>query len=315
MHPALIISLSIILGLVLLYLLISLFVYIVIFYSPNKQQKKGGDYPDDPLYSGTYDAVRGLIDTLKKEPCEEVFIKSFDKKILRGRYYHHKDNAPIALCFHGYRGTPIRDFCGGYQIMKSMGINVLLVDERAHLKSQGHTITFGVKESKDALSWINYVNNRFIDAKIILVGISMGGYIVGNVIMNNDDLKNVKGAIMDCPFYSPKEILKTSCVRDVHIPWWIGFPLLATASNIYGHFSFTKKKDNLRGKKSFVKFMVIHGDKDSIVPVEFSEYLMEKNPEMKRYLFEGADHGLSYLIDPNKYQEYCVNFVNECLND
>lgn len=312
----LIIVLSVVLGLIVIILIISLFVYFAIFYSPNKYQKRDGDFPDASSYSGRYNEVVDLIEKLRNEPCEDVYIKSFDKVMLRGRYYHQDDNAPLAICFHGYRGTPIRDFSGGYQILKEQGFNVLLIDERAHLKSGGHTITFGVKEAKDGLCWIDYAINRFgKDIKIILVGISMGGYTVGNIIVNNELPNNVKGAILDCPYHSPKEILKTSCIRDLHVPWWIGSPILNIASRIYGHFSFTNKKNNLKGKKSHVDFIVIHGDKDSIVPCEFSEYLIEGNPKSKRYVFPDADHGMSYLVDKDKYKECCVNFVNECLND
>ena len=312
----LIIVLSVVLGLLIIYLIICFIVYILVFYSPNKQQRRDGDFPDDPLFSGKYETVFELISQLKKESYEEITIKSFDKTQLYGRYYHQNDNAPLAICFHGYRGTPIRDFCGGYQILKSQGFNILLVDERAHLNSKGHTITFGVKEAKDGLCWINYAINRFgKDLKIFLVGISMGGYTVGNIITRDELPNNVKGAMLDCPYYSPKEILKTSCIRDLHVPWWFGFPILFVSSTLFGHFSFINKKDNLRGKKSKVDFIVIHGDKDSIVPCEFSEYLLEANPSAKRYVFSNADHGMSYLVDRDKYEEYCVNFVNEHLND
>ena len=41
-----------------------------------------------------------------------------------------------------------------------MGINILLIDQRAHLKSKGHTITFGIKESDDGASILNgYITN------------------------------------------------------------------------------------------------------------------------------------------------------------
>ncbi len=59
------------------------------------------------------------------------------------------------------------------------GHNVLMIEERAHLESEGHTITFGIKERYDALDWIRYALQRFgEDTRIILVGISMGAATV-----------------------------------------------------------------------------------------------------------------------------------------
>ena len=311
---ALYISLGIIGGLIILYLFISFNVYWVIFHSPNKQQKKYGDFPNDPSLSQSYDLYIDLVKKLQSERYENVYITSYDKLKLRGRYYHSNDNAPIALCFHGFRGTPIRDFCGGYQILKERGYNVLLVDERAHISSKGHTITFGVKESRDATSWINYLINRFgKDTKILLVGISMGGYIVANTIINEDIPNNVFGAILDCPYHSPVEILRHSCVNKLHIPWWLGGTLLRSAAFIFGHFSFYKEKYQLTNKLAKVNFIVIHGDNDSIVPCQFSDNLLLANKEAKKYVFKGAEHGVSYLVDKELYKK-CVNdFINENL--
>ena len=304
------IILFIILGLIVLYLFLSFCVYIAIFESPNPHQKRYDDYPDDPLFKGSYEKVKDLIATLKKEPCEDVYIKSYDKLTLRGRYYHQNDNAPLAICAHGYRGTPIRDFCGGYQVLKEQGFNILLIDHRAHLKSKGHTITFGIKESKDVMSWIKYANQRFgNDKKIVLVGISMGAYTVSNVIINEKIPDNVICAIADCPYHSPKAMVKHSCIHDVHIPWFVGGPLLFTGALIFGHFNLFKKDFDLTNKKAQRDILIIHGDIDNIVPCKFSENI----DHVQREIFEGADHGLSYVVDPIRYKKISSEFVRDHL--
>ena len=45
------------------------------------------------------------IADFEKEPCEEVSIKSNDGLTLYGRYYHVKDNAPVEIMCHGYKGN------------------------------------------------------------------------------------------------------------------------------------------------------------------------------------------------------------------
>ena len=147
--------------------------------------------------------ILALMDT----PFEAVTIKSHDNLKLFGRYYHFKDGAPIAILFHGYRSTPFRDGSGGFRVCRDYGLNVLLCDQRAHGKSEGKTITFGVKERLDCMEWIKYLKERFgNDIKLLLVGLSMGA---ATVMMASDIVpaENVKGIVADCGFSSPKEIL------------------------------------------------------------------------------------------------------------
>ena len=58
--------------------------------------------------------------------------------------------------------------------MLCFGRNALIIDHRAAGKSDGHVITFGAKESRDVLTWVDFVLTSIDrDAKIILTGISM----------------------------------------------------------------------------------------------------------------------------------------------
>ena len=55
----------------------------------------------------------------------------------------------MQIQFHGYRGSAMRDLCGGTPLAMKLGHNVLLVDQRSHGRSDGKTITFdGIKKNK-----------------------------------------------------------------------------------------------------------------------------------------------------------------------
>ena len=114
--------------------------------------------------------MRRIYQQLTNRPCESVTIVSADGLTLSGRYYHVRDGAPLDLCFHGYRSHPFTDFSGGAELSLSMGHNLLLVDQRAHGKSEGRTISFGILERQDVLCWANYAAERFGDqVQIILL--------------------------------------------------------------------------------------------------------------------------------------------------
>ena len=59
-------------------------------------------------------------------PYERVEIIARDGTRLSARYYHINDNAPLAICFHGYKSNPLRDCYGLAEILSSEGFNLLL---------------------------------------------------------------------------------------------------------------------------------------------------------------------------------------------
>ena len=249
-----------------------------------------------------------MIDRLNARPYERVHIRSYDGLRLAGRYYHMKDGAPLAILCHGYRGTPSRDFCGGAEICFNMGLNVLLIEERAHCTSEGHTITFGVKERYDVLSWIDYAVERFgADLKILLSGISMGG---GTVLMASGLRlpENMRGILADCPLTSPAEII-TDFGRRKKLPMKLAYPMAALAAEVFGDFSLTGADAVEAVKQSKVPILIIHGEEDGLVPCEMSRRIAEANPEkITRYTFPGADHGLSYITDKARYTRLVGEF-------
>ncbi len=283
------------------------------FYSPNGNQNDDHQILS-PMSKEQREHSLVMIDKLNARPYECVQIRSFDGLKLAGRYYHSRDGAPLAILCHGYRGTPSRDFCGGADICFNMGLNVLLIEERAHCSSEGHTITFGVKERYDVLSWADYAVDRFgPDLKILLVGISMGG---GTVLMASG-LKlpsNVCGIIADCPFTSPGEII-TEFGRARGIPMKIGYPLAALAAIVFGQFSLTGADAVEAVRKARIPILILHGEADGLVPCEMSGTIADANPVMvKRYTFPGADHGLSYVIDRQRYTQLVQDFCMTALN-
>ena len=142
------------------------------------------------------------------------------------------------------------------------GYNLLLIEQRALGGSEGRTITFGIKEKYDCLSWINYAIERFgKDVKIILGGVSMGAATV--LMASALDLpKNVKCISADCGYTSPEAIIRKVCREDMGIPDWLGFPFVRLGARIYGGFSILDGGAIEAVKQAKVPLMIMHGDED-----------------------------------------------------
>ena len=284
--------------------------YYKVFYSPKKDMSETKNPPaiERLAYSKR---VSESINEVNTTPCKFYTIRSYDGLKLSARYFEGDDDKPLCICFHGYRGSAVRDFAGIGLHLIHEGYNVLIVDERAHWRSQGHTICFGIKERFDAVSWVKFANRRFRkDKSIFLFGISMGG---GTVLMASGQRlpRNVKGIIADCPFNSPKDIIKHVC-RKVKLNPELSWPLVWAAAHVYGHFDINATTAAEEVKKTTVPILIIHGEGDNFVPMSMSEEVYDANPEMiTRYTIPEAGHGLSYYYDTERYEKIVLDFLHE----
>lgn len=309
MKPILII-LIIITSLILLFFLILLIIYKMAFYNDNKTKQLLMISFDNPQYKPYKDYMLKLIEKAKNLPYEEIKIKSFDNKTLFGKYYHINDNAPIDIYFHGYKGTPVSDFSGGINISINNGHNFILVDQRGCGKSDGITISFGIKERYDTLSWVNYVNNRFgKNIPITLIGISMGASTV-LMASNLTFTDNVKAIIADCPFSNPLDMILI-VAKKKHINPKIVKPFVILSAKIIGNFNINEANVLQCVKESNLPILLIHGTDDHLVPYYMSEEIAKVNKKIELHLFEAAPHGISFIINQNKYENIVNNFISQ----
>ena len=288
------------------------YAYRMAFYAPLKDREKIPEITD-PKYVPYKPLLRDMFHDLQNRPCEFVTVRSHDGLILSGRYYHQKDGAPLAIGFHGYRSCWLTDFCGGADIAFQMGQNVLLIDERAHGKSQGRTITFGIKERHDLLCWVEYAVDRFgPDAKILLYGVSMGAATV--LMASGLELPdNIKGIVADCPYSAPLDII-LEVGRQQNYPIRLIKPFIILGAKVFGGFDVNEACAEEAVRHSRIPTLIIHGENDSFVPAEMSRIIQQANPKMiRRYTFPGADHALSYMVDTPRYHALVKDFMKKVL--
>ena len=307
--------LYILIGIVILFFIITFCVYMAAFHSPNRKQNDDHNLSRGEQMDQVHDTVITMIDTLNKIPYERVQITSDDGLTLCGRYYHTAEGAPVVIGFHGYRGTPSRDFSGGTHLYLTSGFNLLMIEQRAHCSSEGHTITFGVKERYDGMRWIEYVQERFgWDTPIILAGISMGAATV--LMMSGLTLPdNVAGIVADAPYTSPFAIICKVC-GDLRIPAAAALPFLSGAARIFGGFGLNDADTSEAVKKAGVPILLIHGEDDRFVPCDMGQKIAAANPEMIRLeTFPNAGHGLSFLVDRERYERITSEHFSKILQN
>ncbi|MBR3893716.1 MAG: alpha/beta hydrolase [Clostridia bacterium] len=260
-------------------------------------------------------SMKLLAEDLESLPCEEITIRSHDGLTLFGRYYRFSDDPNrLEILFHGWRSNTFRDACGGARLARDAGYNLLVVDQRAHGRSDGNTITFGVKEKFDCLDWVNYAIGRFgPDVRILLGGISMGAATV--LMASALPLpENVCGITADCGYSSPEAIIRKVC-RDMKIPDRLGYPFVRLGARLFGRFSLDGESAVESVKHAKVPIMLMHGEADDFVPFSMAGEIWDAIASEKRMLtVPDAGHGLAYFYDTEHYTREVTAFKLACLD-
>lgn len=240
---------------------------------------------------------------------EDVYVTSFDGLKLHGTYFPGKEPKTV-ICFHGYTSEGLKDYIGLSDYYMKNGFGMLLVDERAHGKSEGEYIGFGCLDRWDARTWIDWViEHTSKEEQILLHGISMGG---ATVLMTSS-LKlpsQVRGVVSDCGFTSPKEVFSHVLNSMYHLP---AFPLIQISDFVnkrkagYGLDECNAAREV---RNAQVPILLIHGDGDHFVPCRMCEEIYRNcAPGTKKLIVKGASHAEGYYKDMEAYENALDDFI------
>jgi len=301
-----------IIGFLALAAIVTAFVcFIRIFYSSRKPETEEFPIPHGRIYEEFRDDMIKWMKDARALPHTDVEMRSYDGLRLRGKYYEFKKGAPLEILFHGYKGSAFRDLSGGIARCFSIGHNALVIDHRAAGESEGHVITFGVKEHRDCLDWIDFaVKNLAPDGKIIITGISMGASTV--MMVSAEALpENVVGVLADCGYTSAKEIIK-KVINDMGLPANLLYPFARLGGMLFGGFDVNRADATAAVGKTTLPIIFIHGNADDFVPCYMSERNYEACASEKKRLviIDNAGHGLAFPRGGDKYLDELSAFFD-----
>ncbi len=251
---------------------------------------------------------------LERMPHELVSTQSFDGLRLAARYVPCENARGTILLFHGWRSYPEVDFGAAFAFYHGQGLNLLLVDQRAQGSSQGHYITFGIRERRDVATWVTWHNAHFgADIPLLISGLSMGATTV-LMAAGNPLAANVRGVIADCGFTSPAGIIG-KLARENHIPAAPVLFLLNLETRLFAGFGLKEYSTLTALQQTTLPVFFAHGEADTFVPCEMTKrnYAACASKDKTLLLVPGAGHGQSYLIQPEQYRAMVCAFLERTL--
>ena len=239
------------------------------------------------------------IEKFNKIFFKEVSITSFDNLTLYG-YLLEGNPKEVVICVHGYKSSMQEDFADRIEIYRKRGSTILLLNDRAHGKSEGKYLGFSEHDKRDVARWVDLVNEMYYKPKIYLHGVSMGGATV--IHCANEKLENVCGIIDDCGFDSIENISKY-LIKDIyHMPY---FPLGYLAwfwSIVITGISFNTSKGEKCVSETDIPILFIHGKNDHFVPCSMSERMYKYCHSPKElHLIDNCGHAAAYMRAKEEY--------------
>ena len=255
--------------------------------------------------------IRDSLGWFPAQNTEDVYVESFDGLQLHGKYLPAPNSRGTMLLVHGFHGSGNTDFSCVLQFYHDLGLDLLVIDQRSHLGSEGTFLTMGVRERQDVRSWSLWLLQRFGEGHpVVLDGISMGGATV--LMAAGLDLpRNIRGIIADCPFTSPREIF-VSVMGKMKIPTWMlwGANLYA---RLFAGFSIDGASTVEALKACTLPLLIAHGEADDFVPCAMGVASFEAaaSPDKQLITVPGAGHGMSYLVERERMDAALTAFLDK----
>jgi hypothetical protein len=270
------------------FVIYSVLIILSIMIFPKFIEKRLIFHPDKSNDSATPD-VYGI-------EYDDVTFQTEDGLNLNGWFVPGKKSSPDAdlhtlLWFHGNAGN-INHRLGNIKMLHDrVPVNVFIIDYRQFGKSEGKISEQGTYlDARAALAYLhsrNDINNE----KIIFFGRSLGSAVAVELAVK----EKCRALILETPFASIKEMGKKL------------YPFLPISLLLRTKYDSLSKIGDIR-----VPILIMHGDKDELVPIEQAWRLYETANQPKEfYTIPGATHNDTHIVGGEEYYDVIRNFVNK----
>lgn len=232
---------------------------------------------------------------------DDVFIPGPDGHKIHAWYFPAEGTSKgTFLFFHGNAENLTSHFMGMYWL-PSEGYSYLIFDYPGYGTSDGKpTPESTVETGKAALHWL--VEHKQ-PGPLFLYGQSLGGNVALRVALETKNEIPLKAIIIDGSFLSYRGIASAMMAKN-----WFTWPLQPVAYLLMND----KYAPGDIGDLSPTPILVIHGEKDQVIPVEQGRKLFAKAKEPKQlWLLRYGQHGNSFFTEDGRYRELFLDYLKK----
>jgi fermentation-respiration switch protein FrsA (DUF1100 family) len=221
---------------------------------------------------------------------ENIFFQTADGVRLNGWFIPGPDPSKMMIYFHGNGGNI------GHRVEKlrlihdELGLSVFVFDYRQYGQSGGSVTEEGTyRDAQAALAYLRSRSNLLAN-RIIYFGESLGGAVAVDLALKDPP----RALIMESPFTSIRDMAKAK------------LPYLPVGFLIHDKYDSLSKI-----QKIHVPLLILHGDRDGVVPFDQGRRLFEAaNPPKVFYTIPGADHNDAFIAGGQPYWDAWKRFLD-----
>ncbi|MDV3502558.1 alpha/beta hydrolase [Marinobacter sp. M-5] len=237
---------------------------------------------------------------------EDVLLDTGDGETLHGWWLPAdapEDSAKGTVYFLHGNAQNISSHLMNVAWLPGKGYNVFLIDYRGYGRSTGAPDIEGtLHDSETGLRWL-MAQPQTDGAPVYLLGQSLGGALgiaLASEWIQRKEKPALNGVILDGTFSGFRGIAREK-LGSFWLTWPFQIPLSWTITDKY------EGVDHI-GRISPVPLMVIHSQRDGIIPFHHGEALYEAAEEPKQFLPTDTPHAATFVIPA--YKEVVLGFMS-----
>ncbi len=190
--------------------------------------------------------------------------------------------------------------------LPTRGFNVFLLDYRGYGASGGTASSSGVQDDMNAALRTLLARNDVDPDRMVVFGQSLGGAIAIYNVAHSPYRQHIRALVVESAFASYRGIAREK-LAGFWLTWPLQWPLSWTVSDEY---SPSKAVAGV----SPIPLLIIHGDRDIIVPLHHAQKLYDLAREPKQlWVVPGAGHIQTF--QSQIYRDRFVAYLTEVLSE
>ena len=211
----------------------------------------------------------------------------------------------VVIASHGFRGDKSQMLGIGTGLHRA-GASVLLFDFRGNGDSDDGRQSLGHYEQQDLRAAIAFARTRRPDARIDLLGFSMGAAV--SILVAAED-PTVSRVVADSSFADMHGVV-AAAAASLRVPGAFAHLVDLATRRRYGYGFSQVRPIEAISRIEPRPLLMFHGTEDSVIPVEHAHRLARAAGASARLvLTEGADHCGSYFADRPGYIDQVARFL------
>ena len=238
---------------------------------------------------------------------QDVFLDTPDGETLHGWWLPAESNPKGTVYFLHGNAQNISSHILNVAWLPERRYNVFLIDYRGYGRSTGTPDIEGALHDAEAgLRWLAH-NPETANQPLFLLGQSLGGALaipLASEWVERNQHPPLRGVILDGTFAGFRNIAREK-LGNFWLTWPFQIPLSWTITDDYEGYE-------LIGNISPVPVMIVHSQRDGIIPFHHGERLFEAVGEPKEFLRTDTPHAATFVIPG--YQAAVLGFMDSNSN-